>query len=144
MAGCPSGSGARLGKWEYILCSQYPAAESVLALSGRDWPAVYIGWRRKDKVLCFGTDLGSDKRVLIRSDIVRFEIHQPGNNPITHLRLEANNRNIRCGSGGENWKFKFGDLLGKFGSTFIGTPAHGIHGAVTWGKGDDQDEWELC
>ncbi|KAI5839470.1 hypothetical protein DFP73DRAFT_561060 [Morchella snyderi] len=99
----------------------------------------------KTKFRVVGTDLGSDKRVLIRSDFVRLEVPQTNDSPTKHIRSEGNNRLACTTAGGGDWKFKFGDLLGKFGTRWIGRDALGIHGAVTWGEGEDQaDEWELC
>ncbi|RPB06888.1 hypothetical protein P167DRAFT_540516 [Morchella conica CCBAS932] len=97
----------------------------------------------KTKFRVVGTDMGSVKRVLIRSEVVRLEIPQSGNSPTRHLLCDYNNRLV-CASGGGGWTFKFGDLLGRFGTRFIGKNQLGIYGAVTWGEGNDPDEWELC
>lgn len=89
-----------------------------------------------------GTDLGSDKRVLIRSDVVRLEI--PQTNPVQYLRCGVDN-SLRFAPGGEDWTFRFEDLLGKFGIRWLGAEGSWKKGHVKWDAGGvDQDEWELC
>jgi hypothetical protein len=101
------------------------------------------GPRTKFRIV--GTNLGIDKRVLIRSDHVRLETPQTLNNPTKHLRNEGNNRLMCSSLGGRYWTFRFEDLLGKFGTMWLeGSATPWMQGHVTWSEGDDQDEWELC
>lgn len=98
---------------------------------------------QRTKFRVCGTEFGSgEKKVLIRSDYIKISVARNDvGSPELYPRPQ-NNRLV-CTVDSRNWKFKFQDLLGRFGTAWE-MNGGGLVEYVTWSEDGDQDEWELC
>jgi hypothetical protein len=108
---------------------------------------ILVSDKQKTKFRVSAVQFGRDdkNKVLIRSDIVRLSLP---NNPAAvgataHVRV-ATDSGVICGADAGEFTFRFGDLLGNFGSKWAAHPAGDAREFLTWSEQGEQDDWELC
>lgn len=102
---------------------------------------IHVSNTQMTKFRVRGVDFaGSERKVLIRSDRVEISLLEDDIGAVYIEKEPGSNRLSVCGSGRE-WKFS--ELLGGFRGKW-GLRGNMGHEFVTWTKGDDGDEWELC
>lgn len=104
--------------------------------------AVHISETQKTKFRVRGTAFAKgEKKVLIRSDVVEFRPVDKGCSKTPYLTQEHESTRIKVSWDKRVWKF--GDLVGGFGTTWE-KAGDTVHELLTTATDDEGDNWELC
>lgn len=128
-------------RWYFIRNIRDPSLYWVSRGNNR----IEVSDSQRTKFRIRGTEFRNDERkVLIRSDKIRIELPADSAPAPTFVSKMVDNNVVLAPDSGA-WAFKFGDLLGNFGTSWDIPPgAEEVREFLTWSDNGDLDDWELC